>query len=80
MITGGKDISSGHIMITGCDTGFGYEAALKFSQRGLYVFAGCLTQEGVDRLNGDENFNGMAILMNITKNEDVQNARKLRLT
>lgn len=70
------DIKSGHVLITGCDTGFGYEAALEFSQKNIYVFAGCLKKESVDKLIQDATFNGMAFVMNVKKQEDIENARK----
>jgi 11-cis-retinol dehydrogenase len=39
------DLSSKHIFITGCDTGFGRELALKLAGRGIPVFAGCFSTE-----------------------------------
>eukprot|EP00386_Alphamonas_edax_P011006 GDKI01035130.1.p1 GENE.GDKI01035130.1~~GDKI01035130.1.p1 ORF type:complete len:424 (-),score=98.74 GDKI01035130.1:6-1214(-) len=47
-----RDFSDKCVLITGCDSGPGYELALSLEKRGFKrVFAGCLTQTGVDRLN-----------------------------
>jgi hypothetical protein len=34
------------VVITGCDTGFGYELSLKLVSRGLTVYSGCYTEGG----------------------------------
>jgi len=36
------------VLITGCDTGFGHHAALRFNQLGFHVFAGCLNTDSKD--------------------------------
>jgi hypothetical protein len=33
------------VLVTGCDTGFGYGLTLKLLRNGFPVFAGCLTQK-----------------------------------
>lgn len=71
------DVSGKYVLITGCDTGFGYDTALTLSQQDLYVFAGCLTQDGVVRLNNDSNFNGNALLMDICNYDNVDNVKKI---
>lgn len=38
--------SKAPVFITGCDTGFGHEAALRFVREGINTFAGCLTEAG----------------------------------
>lgn len=39
-----------HVVITGCDTGFGNMLAKELDARGLSVFAGCLTNNGEEEL------------------------------
>lgn len=39
-----------HVVITGCDTGFGNMLAKELDSRGLSVFAGCLTNNGEEEL------------------------------
>ena len=37
-------------LMPGCDSGFGGLMALRYCEEGAYVFAGCLTKEGSERL------------------------------
>lgn len=46
-ISGRKDK---HILVTGCDTGFGHELAKRLDKAGVTVWAGCLTERGEDEL------------------------------
>ena len=39
-----------YIFITGCDTGFGYEAAKRLDKMGCNVIAGCFSESGEDNL------------------------------
>lgn len=41
-----EDLSSKAVLITGCDSGFGRELALRCISEGFTVFAGCLTEKG----------------------------------
>ena len=66
-----------YVLVTGCDSGFGLSIALDLTESKCKVFAGCLTQEGVDRLEENKDFDGFAFLMDVTKNEDVEKARNL---
>ncbi|KAI8622350.1 hypothetical protein BC830DRAFT_1089562 [Chytriomyces sp. MP71] len=38
------------VVVTGCDTGFGFQVSLALTQLGLDVHAGCLTRDGTRRL------------------------------
>lgn len=67
----------GAVLITGCDSGFGYSSALELSRRNIFVFAGCLNQLGVERLENDPNFTGRPFLMDITKQDDIANAKQI---
>lgn len=42
--------SEKHVLVTGCDTGFGQAAARRLDQLGCHVFAGCLTETGQQQL------------------------------
>ena len=66
-----------NVLVTGCDSGFGLATALELSESNCKVFAGCLTTGGVDRLQSDPKFQGMAFIMDVTKNEDVEKAKKI---
>ena len=39
-----------YVLITGCDSGFGKETAIRLDCLGFYVFATCLTSEGEQHL------------------------------
>jgi NAD(P)-dependent dehydrogenase (short-subunit alcohol dehydrogenase family) len=57
------------VVITGCDSGFGFMAAMQLAARGYKVVAGCYTNEGVLRL---QNVVSLAILCDVTKDKDVE--------
>lgn len=42
------------VYITGCDHGFGKELSLALSMRGFVVFAGCLTESGIEEFKDHE--------------------------
>jgi len=42
-----KNLQSQYVLITGCDTGFGRETAVRLDNMGVHVLATCLTEEGV---------------------------------
>uniref|UniRef100_A0A7M5WWQ9 Uncharacterized protein n=1 Tax=Clytia hemisphaerica TaxID=252671 RepID=A0A7M5WWQ9_9CNID len=66
-----------NVLVTGCDSGFGFQTALELSESNCKVFAGCLTQDGVKRLESNARFRGMAFIMDVTKDEDVQKAKEV---
>ena len=57
------------ILITGCDSGFGFQTAQELSNKGFSVIAVCLTQEGLSRV---KSFTFHGILCDITKEKDLQ--------
>uniref|UniRef100_A0A0N4ZE41 Retinol dehydrogenase n=1 Tax=Parastrongyloides trichosuri TaxID=131310 RepID=A0A0N4ZE41_PARTI len=67
-----NEISNKCIIITGCDTGFGKEIAIKANDKGFIVFACCLTKVGV---NDFERINKRIIPyhLDITNEENVDN-------
>lgn len=69
--------NGGCVLVTGCDTGFGYEAAIQLSKRELFVYAGCLSEDGAERLQQQAFFNGRSFVMDVTKEEEIANAKKI---
>ncbi len=61
------------VVITGCDTGFGRDVALRAAEAGYTVFAGCLKEESVTELNQLSN-NIKSFTMNVTNDEHVEKA------
>ena len=62
------------VLITGCDSGFGYELAKKLDARGLRVFASCLTSEGQAKLRSECSPQLSTLKLDVTEPSDVQNA------
>lgn len=70
------------VLISGCDSGFGHDLALKCVGEGMPVFAGCLTDEGIKGISEEAaRFrNGADLLhafqLNIRDPESVKKARE----
>jgi NAD(P)-dependent dehydrogenase (short-subunit alcohol dehydrogenase family) len=56
------------VVVTGCDSGFGEMTAARLSALGFKVVAGCLTQDGVDRMRAVV---ASSVLCDVTKESDV---------
>ncbi|KAI1706371.1 short chain dehydrogenase domain-containing protein [Ditylenchus destructor] len=74
-------LSEKPVLITGCDSGFGYELALKCVINGIPVFAGVLTEEGKTKLIREANAispqHGLlkAFIVDVRCKESVESAR-----
>ena len=62
------------VLITGCDSGFGYELAKKLDARGLQVFAACLTAEGQAKLKSECSQRLTTLKVDVAEQNDVQKA------
>ena len=69
-----SDLEKKVVLITGCDSGFGYELAKKLDARGLRIFAACLTSEGQAKLTGECSQQLITLKLDVTEPSDVQNA------
>ena len=63
-----------YVFITGCDTGFGNLLTKKLDAMGFHVFAGCLTQKGMEQLKGETSNKVRVVQMDVTKTESIQTA------
>lgn len=76
------NLSKKAVFITGCDTGFGRGLALRCLEHGMPVFAGCLTQQGIESLSAEarksiERGRSLdAFLMDVTSDESVGKVAK----
>ena len=61
------------IIITGCDTGFGYELSKKLDKLGYCVIATVLHNRSIKVLNNELSKNSYVYQMNITKKDDIIN-------
>ncbi|KAK3084902.1 hypothetical protein FSP39_021131 [Pinctada imbricata] len=71
-----EDIKSKHVLITGCDCGFGNHMARKLDKMGVSVFASCLTDQGMKDLQEQCSSNLKVLKLNVTNDEDIENAVK----
>eukprot|EP00736_Rhodelphis_marinus_P002249 Rmarinus@m.17927 len=62
------------VVITGCDTGFGYLTAMQLDREGFSVVACCLTDDGVKKLRREGSDKLTAIQVDVTKDESVAKA------
>ncbi|KAF4527614.1 hypothetical protein B566_EDAN016300 [Ephemera danica] len=64
------------VLITGCDSGFGYHLALRLEKMGFVVFAGCLNAAGAKQLVKEGGNNLVAVQLNVTSEEDIVKAQQ----
>ena len=69
-----KPPGSLHILVTGCDTGFGNVVAKRLDGMGCHVFAGCLTEAGETDLRKSCSDRLKTIQMDVAKSESIQKA------
>lgn len=62
------------VIVTGCDSGFGFEASLRLSQQGFLVAAACLTSSGVERIRDSV---ATALQCDVTKEKDVSDLQRV---
>ncbi|GMR60718.1 hypothetical protein PMAYCL1PPCAC_30914, partial [Pristionchus mayeri] len=70
------DLENRPVFVTGCDSGFGKELAIKLLERGIPTFAGCLTKKGSEdleklsrKLPGHLN----TVIIDVSSDESVRN-------
>ncbi|KAL3905745.1 MAG: hypothetical protein SGILL_009553 [Bacillariaceae sp.] len=63
------------VVITGCDTGFGKDLALRLAEKGFAVFAGCLQESSMNAFRGKNALT--PLLLDVTKDDHVLAAAKL---
>ena len=63
-----------HVMITGCDTGFGNMLAKRLDSMGFSVFAGCLTEKGEDNIRKACSNRVKVITLDVTSTESIEKA------
>jgi NAD(P)-dependent dehydrogenase (short-subunit alcohol dehydrogenase family) len=64
------------ILITGCDSGFGFETAKRLDAQGAVVFANCLTEEGAKKLAEGSSKRLQPLVFDVTKEDALENAFK----
>lgn len=65
-----------YVLITGCDSGFGRETALRLDRLGFNVFATCLTSEGQAHLTASCSTRLTTLHLDVTSSEEIKQAFK----
>ncbi|KAA0715424.1 Retinol dehydrogenase 7 [Triplophysa tibetana] len=69
-----RGIDEKHVLVTGCDRGFGHLAAQQLDQLGFRVIAACLTEHGASRLRAAASPRLKTLLLNVTDSASVGSA------
>lgn len=64
-------LSEKHVLITGCDSGFGNLLARQLDRRGLRVLAACLTEAGAAQLRAATSGRLQTVLLDVTSSESI---------
>ncbi|KAL3880474.1 hypothetical protein ACJMK2_032710 [Sinanodonta woodiana] len=68
------DVTSRHVLITGCDSGFGYLLAKLLDSKGIPVFAACLTDKGGEGLRNETSSRLTIISLDVTNRQSINEA------
>ncbi|XP_076318642.1 dehydrogenase/reductase SDR family member 9-like isoform X2 [Tachypleus tridentatus] len=73
-----RKVNNSVVLVTDCDSGFGWECARRLDKLGFYVFAGFRNphEDRALRLQAKTSKNLQLVQLDVTKNEDVKNAAK----
>ncbi|NXB69238.1 RDH16 dehydrogenase, partial [Donacobius atricapilla] len=64
-------LSEKHVLITGCDSGFGNLLAQQLDARGLRVLAACLTEAGAAQLRAAASDRLQTVLLDVTSSQSI---------
>ncbi|NXH96304.1 RDH16 dehydrogenase, partial [Pachycephala philippinensis] len=67
----GPGLSEKHVLITGCDSGFGNLLARQLDARGLRVLAACLTEAGAEQLRAATSNRLQTVLLDVTSSKSI---------
>lgn len=70
------DFREKYVLVTGCDSGFGRETALRLDSLGFNVFATCLTSEGKENLIAACSKRLSALHLDVTDSEEIKKTYK----
>ncbi|KAK3741605.1 hypothetical protein RRG08_050169 [Elysia crispata] len=68
--------SNKHVFITGCDSGFGRDLAIRLDTLGFPVFAGCLTNSGLESLAKISSSRLRTLNLDVTDQDSIRDAEK----
>ena len=67
-----NDFENKFMVITGCDTGFGHETAIRLDKMGVHVLATCLTKEGEQILKSETSDRLKTFQMDVTNSQQIK--------
>ncbi|KAJ8259532.1 hypothetical protein GJAV_G00170420 [Gymnothorax javanicus] len=67
-------VAEKHVLITGCDSGFGNLLCKRLDRRGFHVLAACLTEKGADDLRRATGPKLKTLLLDVTDSASIQKA------
>ena len=65
-------VNGKYVLITGCDSGFGRETAIRLDKMGVCVLATCLTKEGEQSLKSATSDKLKTFQMNVTDSQQIE--------
>lgn len=66
------DLNGKYVLITGCDSGFGRETAIRLDKMGVRVLATCLTEEGEQSLSSVTSDKLKTFQMDVTDSKQIE--------
>ena len=69
-----SDYSSRHVLVTGCDCGFGNMLVKRLDELGFKCFAGCLTESGSEKLEKETSERVSVLNFDVTSTESIEKA------
>jgi len=67
-----SDLGNKYVLITGCDSGFGHETAIRLDKMGVHVLAICLTKEGEQSLKSVTSDRLKTFQMDVTNSQQIK--------
>lgn len=67
-------LSQRHVLVTGCDSGFGNVLARQLDSRGIPVIAGCFTEKGAADLSALTSSRLKTVILNVTDSTSIKKA------
>lgn len=61
-----------YVLITGCDSGFGHEMAVRLDKMGVFVLATCLTEEGGQSLKSVASDRLKTFQLDVTNSQQIK--------
>ncbi|XP_025093905.1 17-beta-hydroxysteroid dehydrogenase type 6-like isoform X1 [Pomacea canaliculata] len=69
------DYDKKHVLVTGCDNGFGYLVAKRLDVLGFRVFAACLTSQAAEKLQAETSSRVTTLVLDVTDEKSISAAR-----